>query len=306
MSDVLHDPFYSQRPQRIYRFTDAVGGPDDLIERADPDRLLTETLRSSRLQIDAAADTWGREGVHPYLVHEALRLHREPGSQIEGKTLLVLNGAPRTGSSGTESNGHDFFLGRLENNLAAIGPLAVFAGVRDQLAQGIFRIPEGKYWPKGCQYRSSFVARAGWDSSHLQEAETENIPRLQGTTVGLVDRYGSLKLLARDPDRWIEELATEAITSSNSETQGLKIVGVQIGDIRHDIALALEEGSTLTNVTRQGSNTLVLYRDHTRGHRPTIVWPWQKGATKSEKIANSPYVQFGRRSDIEGMPIAIR
>jgi len=291
----LDNDFYHREPDLCFHLTDTAGGPESILGRQDPEAQITIHIRSGHSRIVRLFHFFGRVPAISYVVAETSRLIREDlerrPNRKPRKVVIVGNAAPRD----DDTNDVEFHMGRVGAHLQVIAPPHAFSLVKDQLTEGFHRLPNdnGVVFPPGDQFRSSYVEEVATDPMALVPAETSVIPDPPDyPTLGYVDFFGNLKLLMPDGEEFQRKLEDVAVNHHDG-----KIVGLQIGDNRLDVSLALSLGEA-----KPGQH--VLYRNGGRGDQYNVAWVWPKNISDTEKQSQSPHAKLGEPP--EGAPISIR
>ncbi len=292
------------KADRIFHLNDVEGGPSSIFERSDPQAQITTHIRSGHSQIVRLFDIFGREAIIPYIVEEVARLHRESRvrKQLRGSdTLLVLNAAARDlPENGHEQNGHDFYTGRVGENVRVVGPVQSFSRVKS-ITSDLRRVlnESGIIFDIGDQFRSASIENADttdsfFDVSSSIPADAAEIPEPTRGTRGIyVDRFGNISVETNDD----HDLEQDLIHEAKNESNGYSTIGLQIANTKLDLTLAI-------NLASVQPGDYAIYRNWQRGGRFNIVWNWTPGASRKEKTEKSPYALAGEPE--EGFSISIR
>lgn len=292
----LNNAFYSAAPDLSFHLTDTGGGPPSIFEREDPEAQITIHIRSGHRQIVKLFHMYGRVAAIPYVIAETRRLveedrKRRPERRLR-KVVVVGNAAPRDDGN----NGVEFHMARLSDSLQVIAPPSAFSLVKGHIHDGFYRLPNDSntIFPKGDQFRSSYVEEAASDPHGFVRADLSTIPSPpRYPALGYVDFFGNQKITTPDDDAFEHNLQSSAV-----ERRGRKIIGLRIGEVRKDFTL-------VCNLHEEGHpGEYVAYRNRGRGGQHNVAWVWPRGVSATEKQLRSPHGVFCQPP--EGTPVSIR
>ena len=291
----LHDAFYHAAPDLSFHLTDTVGGPPGIFEREDPESQITIHIRSGHKAIHKLFHMYGRVAAIPYVVAETHRLveedRRRRPERHPRKVVVVGNAAPRDDGK----NGVEFHTARLGEYVQIIAPPSAFSLVKNKIHDGFYRIPNesNTVFPRGSQFRSSYVEEIASDPASLVPADISVIPAPPvRPTLAYADFFGNQKLWTPDDDAFERDLKTSAV-----QREGRRIIGLQIGDLRRDFHL-------LSTLYGTSAGDYIAYRNSDRGGQHNLAWVWPSNASDERKQKNSPHAIF--QEPPEGAPVTIR
>lgn len=261
-----------QQLKRTYIFTDTVGDMYhfDPLNRDDPDAIISHHIRGlSDQTILREFDLAGRASIVDHVLRTIVSLHHESNKSL-GITGIVINKAPRTKLC---ENGQPFYLAELKNNIRIVTtPLGALSAIRDHVSH-LFRIDEdNEVWPRGSQFRSSYVAAllSPYHTFHLLEEDVAIIPKQVETWhVSYIDRFGNI-ITHGCTDKVLVTLAQprECILHLGNDQRQVKVISSLLEAQPGQLALYGNDGNI------------------------DVVYKWSNELSDEECFEESAYIQF--------------